>query len=94
MRPPEKVKAFLIVWGGLLVLLALTTGSSYLPLGVGNTLINGAIAIMKVSLIAVYFMHLRRADAAVRLAAGAALLFLFFLTFLSFADLLTRPLQR
>jgi cytochrome c oxidase subunit 4 len=94
MRSPEKVRTLLLVWGGLLVLLALTTGSSYLPLGVGNTLINGMVAIMKVALIAVYFMHLRRADAVVRLAAGAALLFLFFLAFLSFADLLTRPLQR
>jgi cytochrome c oxidase subunit IV len=93
MRPPEKVKTLLRVWVCLLVLLSVTTGSSYLSVGVGNTLINGAIAIMKVSLIAVYFMHLRRADAAVRLAAGAALLFLFFLAFLSFADLLTRPLH-
>jgi cytochrome c oxidase subunit 4 len=93
MRRPEKVKTLLTVWVCLLVLLALTTGSSFLPLGVGNTLINGAIAIMKISLIALYFMHLRRADAAVRLAAGAALLFLFFLAFLSFADLLTRPVH-
>jgi cytochrome c oxidase subunit 4 len=78
------------VWLGLLVLLALTTGSSYVHLGVGNTLLNLAIAAIKLALIAWFFMHLQRADAAVKLAAGAALLFLFFLAFLSFADLLTR----
>jgi hypothetical protein len=38
-------------------------------------------------------MHLRRSDATVRLAAGAALLFLFFLAFLTFGDYLTRPMH-
>lgn len=84
------VRTFVLVWLGLLVLLALTTASSYVHLGVGNTLLNFVIAAIKLALIAVFFMHLARADAAVRLAAGAALLFLFFLAFLSFADFLTR----
>jgi cytochrome c oxidase subunit 4 len=86
--PP--VGKLLLVWLGLLVLLALTTASSYVHLGVGNTLLNFVIAAIKLALIAVFFMHLGRAEAAVRLAAGAALLFLFFLVFLSFADFLTR----
>lgn len=91
MRARPTVRTLLSVWLALLVLLTLTTASSYVPLGVGNTLINGAIAVMKVALIALCFMHLRRADTVVRLAAGAALLFLFFLAFLSFGDFLTRP---
>jgi caa(3)-type oxidase subunit IV len=90
MRPPS-VKTLLAVWACLLVLLTITTASAYLSLGIGNTLINGVIAVLKVALIALCFMHLRRADAAVRLAAGAALLFLFLLAFLSFGDFLTRP---
>jgi cytochrome c oxidase subunit IV len=90
MRPPS-LKKLLTVWLCLLILLTLTTASAYLPLGIGNTLINGAVAVLKVALIGLYFMHLRQADAAVRLAAAAALLFLFFLAFLSFGDLLTRP---
>jgi caa(3)-type oxidase subunit IV len=73
------------------MLLTLTTASSYVPLGIGNTLINGAIALLKVALIVLCFMHVSRANAAVRFAAGAALLFLFFLAFLSFGDFLTRP---
>jgi caa(3)-type oxidase subunit IV len=85
------VRTLVSVWLGLLVLLTLTTASSYLHLGIGNTLINGAFAVMKVALIAWCLMHLSRADAAVRFAAGAALLFLFFLAFLTFGDFLTRP---
>jgi len=84
------VKALLSVWLGLLVLLGLTTASAYLDLGVGNGVANLVIAIIKVSLIALFYMHLRHATATVRLAAGAALLFLFFLAFLSFGDFLTR----
>jgi cytochrome c oxidase subunit 4 len=91
MRPLPTVRTLLSVWLALLMLLALTTASSYVPLGIGNTLINCAIALMKMALITLCFMHVRRADAAVRFAAGAALLFLFFLAFLSFGDFLTRP---
>lgn len=91
MSPVSSVKTLLAVWVSLLVLLGLTTASSYVALGIGNTLINFAIAVVKVGLIALFFMHLRRSDAAVRLAAAAAFLFLFFLAFLSFGDLLTRP---
>ncbi len=84
------IKTLLRVWFGLLVFLGLTTASSYLDLGVGNGVANLVFAIMKVSLIALFYMHLRHATATVRLAAGAALLFLFFLAFLSFGDFLTR----
>jgi cytochrome c oxidase subunit 4 len=91
MSSVSSLKTLLAVWASLLVLLGLTTASSYVSLGIGNTLINFAIAVMKIGLIALFFMHLRRADAAVRLAAATAFLFLFFLAFLSFADLLTRP---
>jgi len=87
----SSIQLLVAVWVGLLVLLALTTGSAYVPLGIGNTLINLAIATFKVALIAVAFMHLNRSDAVVRLAAGAAILFLSFLAFLSFGDFLTRP---
>jgi cytochrome c oxidase subunit 4 len=91
MRSVSSIRSLLNVWLGLLGLLALTTASAYLHLGIGNTLINLAVAAVKIGLIVLFFMHLRRSDVAVRLAAGAALLFLFFLAFLSFADFLTRP---
>ena len=93
MKPVASIKSLLVVWLALLGLLALTTGSAYLPLGIGNSLINIALAVVKAALIALFFMHLPRADAIVRLAAGAALLFLFLLAFLSFGDFITRSLS-
>jgi cytochrome c oxidase subunit 4 len=78
-------------WFALLALLALTTASAYVDLGIGNTVLNFVIAGAKVALIAVFFMHLGRSDGAVRIAAGAALFFLFILAFLSFGDILSRP---
>ena len=93
MKTVSAVRTLVLVWLSLLVLLVLTTASSYLHLGIGNTLTNFVIAVIKLALIALFFMHLRDADTAVRLAAGAALLFLFFLAFLSFADLLTRSFR-
>jgi caa(3)-type oxidase subunit IV len=90
MKHVSSIRLLVATWLGLLLLLAATTASSYVPLGVGNTIVNGGIAVIKMGLIAIAFMHLNRSDAAVRLAAGAALLFLFFLAFLSFGDMLTR----
>jgi cytochrome c oxidase subunit IV len=92
MSSVSSLKTLVAVWVSLLVLLGLTTASSYISLGIGNTLINLLIALMKVGLVVVFFMHLLRSDAAVRLAAGATLLFLFFMVFLIFGDLLTRHL--
>jgi cytochrome c oxidase subunit 4 len=94
MSSVSSLKTLLAVWVILLVLLGLTTASSYMSLGIGNTLINLVIAIMKIGLIVLFFMHLLRSDAAVRLAAATTLLFLFFMVFLTFGDLVTRHLLR
>jgi len=78
------------VWVALLALLAVTTATAFLHLGAWNSILNLLIAAAKVALIGVFFMHLRSADNAMRLALGTALLLLFVLAFLSFNDVLTR----
>ncbi|HKU16066.1 MAG TPA: cytochrome C oxidase subunit IV family protein [Steroidobacteraceae bacterium] len=90
MKTPS-IASLVFTWLALLALLAVTTASAYLDLGAGNTVLNLIIAAIKVALIAVFFMHLGRADGAVHIAAGAALFFLFILAFLAFGDVLTRP---
>jgi cytochrome c oxidase subunit IV len=85
------VRTLLFTWGGLLLLLAVTTASAYLNLGLGNLVVNLGVASLKVALIAAMFMHLTRSSVAVRLAAAAGLFFLFILAFLFFGDWLTRP---
>lgn len=80
-----------LVWIALLVLLALTVGSAYVPMGVLNTVANLGIAAAKASLVAVFFMGLRRPDPLLRLAAAAAFFWLLTMFALTLSDFLTRP---
>jgi len=84
------IRSLVGVWLTLLVLLVASVTSAYVPLGIVNTLLGLAIAAVKVGLIASVFMHLRHADNTVRVAAAAALFFLWVMAFLSFGDFLTR----
>jgi cytochrome c oxidase subunit 4 len=84
------MKGLTATWMALLVLLALTCGSAYLPLGQLNTWINFLIAAAKALLVAWMFMHLRDGAGAVRLVAAAAFVWLAMLAGLSAADYFTR----
>lgn len=86
-------RQLVLVWIALLTLLGISAAGSFLNLGIGNLALSLTIAALKIALIAACFMHLRHADQAVRLAAGAALFFLVVLAFLSFGDFLTRPMH-
>lgn len=79
------------VWVALTLLLALTCGLAYVPLGSGNIMVALFIAVMKALLVVIFFMHLIRPDPLLRLAGTAALLWLLFMFTLTFSDILTRP---
>jgi cytochrome c oxidase subunit 4 len=86
--PP--VGSYVKVWALLILLLALTLGSSFIALHGLNFAVNLAIACAKAALVAVFFMRLRRSDALTRLAAAAAVLWILILVSLGLADVLTR----
>src|SRR3569623_3640227 len=73
-----------------MLLLALSVGSAYVPLGPGYGAINYGVAVAKAALVLVFFMHLDRSRALIRLAALAGLFWLTFMFALSFGDYLTR----
>ena len=77
-------------WIALLVCLALTAASSYVPMGAWNNVANFAISCAKAALIAVFFMELRGAGALIRLAALVGLVWLALLFGLSGTDYATR----
>jgi cytochrome c oxidase subunit 4 len=54
------IRSAVLTYIGLIVLVLLTVGSIFIPLGVGNSLINLAIAVAKAALIGAVFMHLRK----------------------------------
>lgn len=78
------------VWLALLLLLGLTVGSAYVPLGAFNGIINYVVATAKAALVLIFFMHLDRSRALLRLTALAGLFWLVFLFSLAFGDYLTR----
>jgi cytochrome c oxidase subunit IV len=79
------------VWAVLLVLLAVSAGSAYAPLGRFNAIVNLAIAAVMIGLLAVFLMNLRVASTLVRMFAVSGLLWLVFMLVLTFTDYLSRP---
>lgn len=74
------------VWIALMLLLAATCASAYVPLGVWNSIANLVIAAVKVALVALFFMHLKSGSAAIRIYAVTALFALALLFGLTLTD--------
>jgi cytochrome c oxidase subunit IV len=87
---PAVLRRHVITWLALMALLALTLGSSFVPLGAFNAVSNFMIAAAKAALVLVIFMRIMQADTAARVAAAAGLIWLGFLTALSLVDILSR----
>ena len=81
-----EIRKLAFAYVGLLVLLALTVGSSFIDLGGFNSTVNLAIAAAKAVIIGIVFMHLAGAAVLPQLAVAAAglwLLILFGLTLIA-----------
>jgi cytochrome c oxidase subunit 4 len=85
--------SYFFTWVALMAFLGLTLASSYIPMGPWNTVANMAISCGKGILIALFFMHLLRAGALLRIAAISALVFLAVLFGLSSTDYATRSIS-
>ena len=82
--------SYFATWAALMLLLALTTASAFVPLGAWNAMINFIIAAMKALLVAAFFMHLSRASGLTRVVAVTAIFMLALLFALSGTDYATR----
>ncbi|HTX52915.1 MAG TPA: cytochrome C oxidase subunit IV family protein [Candidatus Baltobacteraceae bacterium] len=84
-------KTYAGVWGSLVVLTLLTAGIAYLDLGVLNPVAAITIAVIKMALVALFFMHLRYTR--IRLTyvfTAAGLLWLALLMAFTWTDVITR----
>jgi cytochrome c oxidase subunit 4 len=90
MEPGQSEGVLYRVAAGLLALLALTVGFSFVDLGAVNFSVALAIAAAKALLVAYYFMELGEGVDAVRFMASAALVWLGLLLAGTLADLITR----
>ena len=87
---PIPKNIFIRVWASLLVLLALTWGLAQLDLGHFNAIAALTIAIVKMLLVLLYFMHLRYSARLTWIFAAAGFIWLLIMVDLTLSDYLTR----
>ena len=73
-------------WSALMLLLAATTASAFVPLGSFNIVVSLAIAIIKALIVLLVFMELRASKGLVRAFAAAGFFWLLIMIVLTGAD--------
>ena len=86
----DSVKTYAVVWIALLILTALTTGVAYIDLGPFSVVVALTIAVCKMFLVALFFMHVRHSTKLTKLVVLGGLLWLAILLSLTMADFATR----
>ena len=87
-------RAVFACWVALMVLLALTTGLAFVPLGTANLFVSLAVAVVKAALVLYFFMELRASSGLVRVFALAGFFWLLIMIGLTGADYIHRTDQR
>jgi len=80
----------ILVWAALMLLLALTVGATFLPLGHWRTVTSYGIAMAKAALVLWFFMELRSDSGLSRLAVLTGFVWIGLLFLLIVADYVTR----
>jgi len=78
------------IFAALMVLTAITVGVAYLDLGVLNPVVALSIAVLKATLVVLFFMHLRWSSMLTWIVGGAALFWLGIMFVLLLSDYATR----
>jgi cytochrome c oxidase subunit 4 len=91
-QPHITPKTYLIVYGALMSLMALTLVAALFDLGIVNFALAMGIATVKMVLIILYFMHVRYSDRLTWVFSSAAIVWLLILIALTLNDYFTRGL--
>jgi cytochrome c oxidase subunit 4 len=84
------IRVYLTIFSLLMVLTAVTVGVSFIDLGPFNTVVAVVIAVTKMLLVILYFMHVRYSSRLTWAVVGGGFFWLAILLFLTLADYLTR----
>ncbi|MDB6111706.1 MAG: oxidase [Pedosphaera sp.] len=84
------IRIYVLVWVALMILLLLTWGAAQFNLGEFNVLTAMTIAVIKMVLVMLYFMHVRYSNRLVWLFAGAGFIWLLINFTLTMSDYATR----
>jgi cytochrome c oxidase subunit 4 len=88
--PAVSRRTYLLTFVGLLTLTLLTTLLGLVDMGPFNTVVALAIAVMKASLIAMFFMHTLNESPLVRVVMAGGIIWFLILISLTMSDYLTR----
>lgn len=81
---------YLLVWGALMGLLLMTWGIAEINLGRWNVVVALSIAVLKMVLVILYFMHVRYSPRLVWLFVAAGFIWFAIMVDLTLSDYLTR----
>jgi cytochrome c oxidase subunit IV len=88
----DTIKTYSAVWLTLLVLTGVTTAVAYVDLGAFSVVVALTIAVVKMLLVALFFMHVRHSTRLTKLVLVGGLLWLGILLTFTLADIWTRGL--
>jgi cytochrome c oxidase subunit IV len=86
----DSPKTYTLVFLALLALTAITTAVAYVDLGHFSVVVALTIAVIKMLLVALFFMHLRHSTTLTRIVVAGGLLWLAILITLSMSDFISR----
>ena len=86
----DSVKTYVLVFFGLICATVLTTAVAFVDLGAFSVVVALAIAVCKMLLVALFFMHVRHSSKLTRLVLAGALMWLGILIFMTLTDFSTR----
>ena len=84
------MSTYWLIFIALMVLLAITVGAAYLPLGPFNMPVAMAIASVKAILVILFFMHVKFASQLTKVFVAATFLWLAILFIMTFGDYMSR----
>ncbi len=86
----DSVKTYALVFAGLIAATVATTAVAFVDLGAFSVVAALTIAVCKMLLVALFFMHVRHSDKLTRLVLLGGLLWLGILIFMTLSDFVTR----
>lgn len=88
----DSIQTYGAVWILLLILTAVTTAVAFIDLGAFSVVVALCIAVIKMLLVALFFMHVRYSTRLTKLVVSGAVLWLAILITFTLADVWTRGL--
>lgn len=86
----DHVRTYVLVFAALIALTGITTGVAYIDLGPFSIVMALAIAVVKMLLVALFFMHIRHSTRLTKIVVAGGLVWLGILITLTMSDFVTR----